>query len=105
MEVRRALPRILVVPAALAGLFFLVPLVGLALRVPWSRVLSELARAEVFEAPSLRGCSGLRRWRAGIALGALGWTGAVGLFSLSTPPFVTAIAATFAATQARGGET
>lgn len=46
-EVPRPVPRALLAPALLGALFLALPLVGLALRAPWSTLLDEVTRPEV----------------------------------------------------------
>ncbi|MFK7741721.1 MAG: molybdate ABC transporter permease subunit [Planctomycetota bacterium] len=47
---RRNVPKLLWLPAALAALFFALPLVGLALRAPWRELLQLLSGTAVFDA-------------------------------------------------------
>lgn len=47
---RQSLPAALVVLATVAGLFFLLPLVGLLLRVPWSGLVEQLGSRHVLDA-------------------------------------------------------
>ncbi|MFN2462987.1 MAG: ABC transporter permease [Candidatus Dormibacteria bacterium] len=71
---RPALPLVVLVPAAIGALFFLLPLVGLLASVPWRSVMSDLLAAETLDAIRLSVLTATAATVLGLAFGVpLAW--------------------------------
>ncbi len=71
---RERVPIVVVVPAAIGAAFFIVPLVGLLLRSPWSDAVSALTAPEALEALKLSLVASLSATAIALILGVpLAW--------------------------------